>query len=177
MLGRPVRGEVEFIEKGTAPAPDRILTTEQKAPIPTLKLRLRADAGQQVQVLFRGDAPGHVDVGDRIRAKGLLKGGLLRADSLFNETTKSWVTPRACFIATAAAGQDSEEVRALRELRDVVLLGHAVGRCMVLVYEHVSPPLAGVVSRSDRLRDVARRYVVAPAAAVARRIVERVGGG
>lgn len=166
-------GEIEYIERGTAAAPQRILTAAQQAPIATLKLRVRDAAGRQAQVLFRGDTPGHLDVGDRVRVSGVMTGGLLRADTIFNETTNSWVTERGCFVATAVAGRDSAEVRTLRRLRDEVLLRSSTGRRVVSAYEAFSPPMARWLTKSHLLRVAARWFLVLPASIVGSLLVKR----
>ena len=171
-MGAKVSGEVEFMECGTASPPERILTNAKDlSSIQTLKLRVREPTGTMVQVLWRGDFPGHLDLGDQIQAEGLLQGGVLRAEKIYNETTASWVTPRACFIATAAAGGESPEVRRLRQLRDEVLLHNIVGRHLIDIYERFSPPLAGFISSRDGLRFVTRWVVVKPASVIAHRVL------
>lgn len=65
--------------------------------------------------------------------------------------------PSKCFIATAAfGGGEQAEVAALRRFRNRSLRANAWGRAVIRLYEAVSPPLAGVVRRSDRLAAVVR---------------------
>lgn len=171
-MGAVVVGEVEFVERGTAPPPERVLTASRDTPsIPTLKLRVKDLQSQLVQVLFRGDTPGHVDIGDRVRAEGLLQGGVLRAERIFNETTSSWVTPRGCFVATAATAPDSLEVLRLQRFRDEVLLRWAVGRSAVAAYEKLSPPIALQLASRPVLRFIARWGIVKPASAVVAQVL------
>lgn len=74
-----------------------------------------------------------------------------------------------CFVATAVHGADSVEVATLRAFRDDSLLKHALGRALVGCYETISPALATGIRKSALLRALARRLIVAPAYAMARR--------
>jgi len=62
-----------------------------------------------------------------------------------------------CFIATAAF-EDAQvpEVLFLRGFRDDTLSRHKFGRGFISVYQRMSPPLAGIVSRSQLLKSVSR---------------------
>jgi len=62
-----------------------------------------------------------------------------------------------CFIATAAYGSALEpQVRVLRACRDRFLLPHPLGRRLVRAYYYYSPPLAGFIGGSARLRALVR---------------------
>lgn len=62
-----------------------------------------------------------------------------------------------CFIATAAFGSPLEpHVQILRDFRDRYLLRHEAGKRFVGAYYRISPPLAGIISKSDTLRSIVR---------------------
>jgi hypothetical protein len=65
---------------------------------------------------------------------------------------------RACFIATAAYGSpDAPEVEQLRRFRDRHLLRNRAGMVFVSFYYRASPPLAHLIARKPRLRQVVRK--------------------
>ncbi len=49
--------------------------------------------GKLVQVLYKGEAPGDADIGEQVIVKGIDKGGVIHARSIYNLSTNSWVTP------------------------------------------------------------------------------------
>jgi hypothetical protein len=68
-----------------------------------------------------------------------------------------------CFIATACYGDcDHPDVVVLRGFRDRSLLPNGMGRALVAAYYRLSPPLAAVLARHKRLRDVIRWTLVRP---------------
>ncbi|MCI0572759.1 MAG: hypothetical protein L0Y66_18565 [Myxococcaceae bacterium] len=71
-----------------------------------------------------------------------------------------WVTrPGACFVATAAFGEDAPELAAFRRFRDEVLWPRAWGRAAVRLYYRAGPTLAGVVVARPVLRTSVRRVL------------------
>ncbi|HXZ29805.1 MAG TPA: CFI-box-CTERM domain-containing protein [Dehalococcoidia bacterium] len=78
-------------------------------------------------------------------------------------TTASGASPSFCFIATAAYGTPSaQQIDALREFRDVVLLKSAAGSQFVALYYQLSPPVADFIARSDLSRTLVRKLLVDP---------------
>lgn len=74
-----------------------------------------------------------------------------------------------CFIATAACGTpDHPLVQILRDFRDRSLVGNKLGRGIVRLYDHFSPPAAVWISARPLARHVVRTLVVRPAAFCAR---------
>lgn len=176
MGSRSVIGEAEIVERGTVAAPERLLSPEQKPAIPTLKVRVRDDAGVIVQIFHKGETPGHVDVGDRIRAEGVDRHGVLHAEHIYNETTASWVTRHGrCFIATAAAGAWSPEVVLLQRFREHHLRRSMLGGLLIGAYEQCSPPVAEVIRMHPALRALVRSAIVRPAARWAAWIMQASG--
>jgi hypothetical protein len=60
--------------------------------IPVLRLRVINSAGRPVQILYKGEAPGDMDIGDQVVVQGIEQGGIIHARSIYNSTTESWVT-------------------------------------------------------------------------------------
>jgi hypothetical protein len=68
-----------------------------------------------------------------------------------------------CFIATAAYGTHSaEQINALREFRDAVLLKDTLGSLFVALYYRLSPPVADFIARNEVVRTLVRELLVDP---------------
>jgi uncharacterized repeat protein (TIGR02543 family) len=68
-----------------------------------------------------------------------------------------------CFIATAAYGTPTaEQIDALREFRDVVLLKSTLGSLSVALYYRLSPPVADFIAGNAALRTLVREFLVDP---------------
>jgi len=68
-----------------------------------------------------------------------------------------------CFIATAAYGTPAaEQIDVLRDFRDDVLLGSALGSRFVALYYRLSPPVANFIAENGLLRTVVREILVEP---------------
>ena len=76
---------------------------------------------------------------------------------------------KACFIATASCGIDSEEVKILRDFRDRILLRNFSGRLFVQAYYKISPPIASLIKKSTKTKHAIRNTVVRPLAKYASR--------
>jgi hypothetical protein len=78
-----------------------------------------------------------------------------------------------CFIATAAYGTPSaEQIDALREFRDSVLLESTTGSLFVSLYYQLSPPIADFIAGNGFLRTTVRELLIDPIVWV----VESTGG-
>lgn len=70
---------------------------------------------------------------------------------------------KGCFIATACYGDyDAPEVKLLRHYRDEILQQSAPGRAFIKAYYTFSPPLANVLSRSEKGKKIVRKYFLVP---------------
>jgi hypothetical protein len=68
-----------------------------------------------------------------------------------------------CFIATAAfESVYAPEVRTLRQYRDRVLMKSIGGRIFVETYYLLSPPLAKLISKSNRLKTITKKHFLLP---------------
>lgn len=68
-----------------------------------------------------------------------------------------------CFIATACYGDyDAPEVQILRRYRDNKLLTNGFGKLFVAFYYSISPFFATIISKSDRLKNIVRQYLIQP---------------
>jgi hypothetical protein len=74
----------------------------------------------------------------------------------------------ACFLATAAFGEEAPELEVFRAFRDRTLLPTRSGRVLVRLYYAVGPALAGAVIRSPALRGFVRARLVTVHARLAR---------
>lgn len=60
--------------------------------IPILRFRIITASGKLVQILYKGETPGDADIGEQVVVKGIDKGGVVHARSIYNLSTNSWVT-------------------------------------------------------------------------------------
>lgn len=66
--------------------------------VPVLRLRILTSSGKLVQVLYKGEPPGDADTGELVVVKGIDRGGVIHAKSIYNLSTNSWVTPPPGFF-------------------------------------------------------------------------------
>ncbi len=87
-------------------------------------------------------------------------GNGLQADYSWSFTTQSEENSGGggdgrCFIATATSGsRKAEEVKALKNYRDSVLMTNTLGRAFVKFYYKLSPPIADFIDKHGSLRAV-----------------------
>ena len=94
-----IRGEVDQKERGQMMRPGVVkLDAKEFLHIPIFRLRILTAPGKLVQVLYKGEPPGDADIGEQVIVKGIDKGGVIHARSIFNLTTNSWVTPAPGFL-------------------------------------------------------------------------------
>jgi len=62
-----------------------------------------------------------------------------------------------CFIATAAYGTPMAiEINTLRNFRDQKMEQNGMGKSLIILYYEISPPIARVISRSQKMRALVR---------------------
>ena len=95
----------------------------------------------------------------RLLGTGWNDGGEVR----FDEIGLYPPTGGLCFIATAAYGTETaSQLDTLRDFRDQVLLGNALGSRFVEAYYRLSPPVADFIAKNDFLRAAVRKALVDP---------------
>jgi hypothetical protein len=160
-----ITGEVDYIDKGEI-APPGIVRTNKKN-IPVLRIRLKNSSGRLVQILYKGDYFGDATIGHEIIVKGIDKGGIIHASSIFNKTTDSWVTKSpgclSCFIATAVYGSPfAKEVTFLRLFRDNYLLNVRNGERIIDIYYNYSPFIAKLIENNPFLKAIVNHLFLKP---------------
>ena len=89
-----IQGEVDQKERAQMMRPGIIMPDPKNLVyIPIFRLRILTSSGELMQVLYKGEAPGDADIGEIVRVRGINKGGIIHARSIYNLTTNSWVTP------------------------------------------------------------------------------------
>jgi len=95
-----ITGEVDQKERSQMMRPGVVKPDpNQFLDIPIFRLRILTPSGKLVQVLYKGETPGDVDIGEEVRIKGVDRGGVIHALKIFNLTTNSWVTPAPGFLS------------------------------------------------------------------------------
>lgn len=107
-----------------------------------------------------------------VRATGPCRKTSRLSTATFTTTAIPFATVQGCFVATAAWGSPLQpQVGALRRFRDRFLEQDPVGRALVRLYYHTSPPLAGLLGRSELARAIAR-HALEPLVGLARAATE-----
>lgn len=89
-----ITGEIDQKERGQIMRPGVVKPNPNEfLHIPILRLRILISSGKLVQVIYKGEPPGDADIGEQVVVKGIDRGGVIHARSIFNLTTNSWVTP------------------------------------------------------------------------------------
>ncbi|GEM_PF-3270109 len=94
-----VIGEVDSKERSQMMRPGVVKPDPNEfLHIPVFRLRILLSSGKLLQVLYKGEPPGDADIGEQVIVKGVDRGGVLHARSIYNLTTNSWVTAAPGFI-------------------------------------------------------------------------------
>ena len=89
-----ITGEVDQKERSQMMRPGIVKPDPKEfLNIPIFRIRILTSSGKLVQVLYKGETPGDADIGEQVIVKGIDKGGVIHARSIYNLTTNSWVTP------------------------------------------------------------------------------------
>lgn len=94
-----ITGEVDHKERGQMMRPGVVKPDPNEfLHIPVFRLRILNSSGKLIQVLYKGETPGDADIGEQVSVKGIDRGGIIHARSIYNLTTNSWVTPAPGFL-------------------------------------------------------------------------------
>jgi very-short-patch-repair endonuclease len=75
-------------------------------------------------------------------------------------TATTLQSKRSCFIATAAYGTSmAKEIDILRHFRDFSLERTTLGKSLVIMYYTASPPIAGVIAKSEKSKTIVRWFL------------------
>ncbi|MHA1280412.1 MAG: CFI-box-CTERM domain-containing protein [Candidatus Helarchaeota archaeon] len=90
------------------------------------------------------------------------------------ESAKVTKEEEKCFIASATMGDINHPyVNALRDYRDRLLSTSIMGNLFIKIYCFLSPPLAKIIPKHPRLKEISLRYLVLPAYKKAVRAIEK----
>jgi hypothetical protein len=94
-----ITGEVDAKERSQMMRPGVVKPDPKEfLHVPILRLRILLSSGKLVQVLYKGEPPGDADIGEQVIVKGIDRGGVIHAISIYNLTTNSWVTAAPGFL-------------------------------------------------------------------------------
>lgn len=94
-----ITGEVDQKERSQMMRPGVVKPDPKEfTHIPVFRLRVLTSSGKLVQVIYKGEPPGDADIGEQVIVKGIDRGGVLHAHSIYNLTTNSWVTVAPGFL-------------------------------------------------------------------------------
>lgn len=94
-----ITGEVDQKERSQMMRPGAVKPDPKEfTHIPVFRLRILTASGRLVQVLYKGEPPGDADIGEQVTVKGIDRGGVIHARSIYNDSTSSWVTPPPGFF-------------------------------------------------------------------------------
>lgn len=100
-----ITGEVDQKERSQMMRPGIVKPDPKEfVHIPVFRLRILTPSGKLVQVLYKGDTPGDADIGEEVVVKGIDRGGVVHARSIYNLTTNAWVTPAPGFLQKLFGG-------------------------------------------------------------------------
>jgi hypothetical protein len=158
-----ITGKVEWVEK-TMEQVVSITGKPTGLQIPILNLRLITPDGI-VEVRYKGELIGIINSEDQVRVTGIKKEGVVFAESIFNETTNSWVAPkrRNCFIQTAVCDSPhSLEINIFEKFRDEFISNLPCGRYFIDLYYILSSPFTSLIKKNRYLRETVRVLFLQP---------------
>lgn len=167
--GKEVTGTVQFIETDQeAIAMSSIGRSTEEKSVPILRFSIQATDGRTIQIQYRGKRQGSMVAGEKVSVKGIERGGVLRAGTIYNHSKKAFVTflgvyQGPCIVATVTYGSEEvQEIQILRLFRDEFLVKYSICRVFLSLYYAISCLIIPVLEKYEAFKKIIRSLIIEP---------------